>query len=132
MEKFMNKSLAILIGGLAVSSMAPAMAASYSYSDMKARQKMVQAATEQGDDSAGARATALQDAQNVAMSRQIPKPTLAERHADVIASAVYPQSGPSMAALQAKNTAMSLAMARQTQNLGTREAERQMEEEATP
>lgn len=129
----MNKSLALLIGGLAVSSMVPAMAASYSsYSDMKARQQMVQSATEQGVVTSGARATAWQDAQNVAMSRQIPKPTLAERHADVIASAVYPQSGPMMAALQAKNTAMSLAMARRTQYLGTREAERQMEEEATP
>jgi hypothetical protein len=132
MEKFMNKSLALLIGGLAVSSMAHAMAASYSSADMKARQQMVQSATEHGVVTSGARATAWQDAQNVMLSRQIAKPSLAERHADVIASAVYPQSGPSTAALQAKNTAVSLATTRQTQYLGTREAERQMEQEATP
>ncbi len=128
----MNKSVALLIGGLAVSSMAPAMAASYSSADMKARQQMVQSATEQGVVTSGARVTASLDAQNVAISRQFPKPSLAERQVDVIASAVYPQSGPSMAALQAKNTAVSLAFARQTQYLGTREAEWQMEQEATP
>ncbi len=130
----MNKPhvLALLITGLAASSVAPAMAASYSSADMMARQQMVQSATHQGVDTSGARATAFQDAQNAALSRQFSKPTLAERHAEVTVATIYPQSGPSMAALDAKNTAISLAMAPQTQHLGTRGAERRMAEEATP
>ena len=97
----MNKPFAILIAGLAMSSMAPANAAFYSSADVKARQQMVQAMrARRGHD--GARATAKQEAENVALSRQMPAPTIAERRADVIASAVYPQSGPTMAALASK------------------------------
>ena len=52
MEKFMNKPLvvALLVTGLAVSSVAPAMAASYSSADMMARQQLVQSVTHQGVD----------------------------------------------------------------------------------
>jgi len=128
----MNKPLALLIGGLAVSSIAPAMAASYSYPDMKARQQMVQSVTQAAVVTSGARATAWQEAQNVAISSEIPKPTLAERHADILGAAIYPQSGPSMAALAANNTVVSLAIPRQTQYLGSSRVERQLEEEATP
>ena len=130
----MNKPFAILITGLAMSSMAPANAAfdSYSSADMKARQQMVQAMTEQGEDTTGARATARQDAENVAMSRQVPKPTVAERRAEVIGSAVYAQSGPSMAALAKKNSEMSKEMPKATMKLGTPAANQFLEEAATP
>ncbi len=128
----MNKPFAILVAGLAMSSIAPAQAAFYSSADVKARQQMVQAMTEQGDDTTGARATARQDADNVAMSRQVPKPTIAERRADVIASAVYPQAGPSTAALAKKNSDMSKEMPKATMRLGTPAAEQFLEESATP
>lgn len=128
----MNKPFAILIAGLAMSSMAPANAAFYSSADVKARQQMVQAMTEQGDDTTGARATARQEAENVALSRQIPAPTIAERRADVIASAVYPQSGPSMAALAKTNSDMSKEMPKATIRLGTPAAEKFLQESATP
>ena len=128
----MNKPFAILIAGLAMSSMAPANAAFYSPADVKARQQMVQAMTEQGDDTTGARATAKQEAENVAVSRQIPAPTVAERRAEVIQSAVYPQYGPSMSALAKKNTEISKQMARAPMKLGTPAAEQFLEESATP
>ena len=128
----MNKPFAILIAGLAMSSMAPANAVFYSSPDVKARQQMVQAMTEQGEDTTGARATAKQRAENVAVSRQIPAPTVAVRHAEVIGSAVYAQSGPSMAALAKKNTEMSKQMPKATMRLGTPAAEQFLEEAATP
>ena len=128
----MNKPFAILIAGLAMSSMAPAQAAFYSSADVTARQQMVQAMTEQGEDTTGARATARQDADNVAMSRQMATPTIAERRADVIASAVYPQAGPSMAALAKKNSDMSKDLPKATVRLGTPAAEQFLEEAATP
>ena len=93
---------------------------------------MVQAMTEQGEDTTGARATRMQDAENVALSRQVPVPTIAERRAEVIASAVYPQSGPSMAALAKKNSDMSKEMPKATMRLGTPAAEQFLEESATP
>ena len=127
----MNKPFAILIAGLAMLSMAPANAA-YSSADVKARQQMVQAMTEQGEDTTGARATAKQEAENVALSRQMPAPTIAERGADVIASAVYPQSGPTMAALAKQNTEMSKQMPKATVRLGTPAAEKFLEESSTP
>jgi hypothetical protein len=132
MESMMKKPLAILIAGLAMSSLAPAQAALPSPADMKARQQMVQSMTEGGDDTSGARATALQDAQNVAVSRGIPSPTIAERRTDVIAAAVYPQAGPSAAALGAKNTAVSKDLAKATVKLGTPAAEQWLQKEATP
>ena len=128
----MNKPFAILIAGLAMSSMAPANAAFYSSADVKARQQMVQAMTEQGEDTTGARATAKQEAESVALSRQMPAPTIAERRADVIASAVYPQSGPTMAALAKANTEMSKQMPEATLRLGTPAAEKFLEESSTP
>ena len=128
----MNKPFAILVAGLAMSSMAPANAAPYSSVDVKARQQMVQALTEQGENTTGARATASQDAQNIAVSRHMPAPTIAERHDDVIAAAVYPQSGPTMAALAKKNTEMSKQLPRTTMRLGTPAAERFLEESSTP
>jgi hypothetical protein len=99
---------------------------------MKARQQLVQSTTQAAVDTNGARATAAQEAQNVAVSREIPKPTLAERRADVIAGAVYPQAGPSAAALAQKNAALSKQVAKSTVNLGTPAAEQWLEQEATP
>jgi len=131
MEIVMNKPFTILIAGLAMSSMAPANAAFYSSSDVKARQQMVQAMTAQGEDTTGARATAKQEAENVALSRQMPAPTIAGR-AEVIAGAVYPQSGPTMAALAKTNTEMSKQMPKATVRLGTPAAEKFLEEAATP
>jgi hypothetical protein len=132
MEIVMNKPFAVLIAGLTMASLAPAQAALPSPADMKARQQMVQAATEGGDDTSGARATALQEAQNVAVSRGIPSPTIAERRTEVIGSAVYPQAGPSAAALDAKNTAVSKDLPKATVNLGTPAAGQWLQKEATP
>jgi hypothetical protein len=132
METFMNKPFAILIASLAMSSMAPANAAFYSSADVNARQQMVQAMTEQGENTTGARATASQDAQNMAASRQIPAPTMAERRAEVIGAAVYPQSGPTMAAMAKTNTEMSKQMPKATMKLGTSAAEKFLEESSTP
>jgi len=127
----MKKPLAILIAGLAMASLAPAHAA-LTRPDMQARQQMVQSATEGGDDTSGARATAMQEAQNVAVSREIPSPTIAERRTDVVAGAVYPQAGPSAAALDAKNTAVSKDLSKATVKLGTPAAEQWLQKEATP
>ncbi len=127
----MKKVLAILIAGIAMSSLVPAYAA-MSPADMKARQQMVQSMTEGGDDTSGARATAMQEAQNVAVSREIPNPTIAERRTDVIGTAVYPQAGPSAAALDAKNTAVSKDLSKATVKLGTPAAEQWLQHEATP
>ena len=126
----MNKPFAILIAGLAMSSMAPANAASPA--DVNARQQMLQAVAEQGDNTTGARATAKQAAESVAQSRQMPAPTMAERRAEVIGSAVYPQSGPTMAALAKKNTEMSKEMPKATMKLGTPAAEKFLEDASTP
>ena len=128
----MNKPFAILIAGLAMSSIAPANAAFYSSADVTGRQQMVQAMTDQGENTTGARATASQDAQNIAVSRQIPAPTIAERRAEVIGAAVYPQSGPTMAALAKTNAAMSNQISRAPVSLGTPAAEKFLEEAATP
>jgi hypothetical protein len=129
----MNKSLTFLLAGLAASSMAAAAnAASFSTADTKARQQMVQSTTESAVGTTGARATALQDAQNVALSRQFSEPNSTERHADEMASAVYPQSGPMMATMSANNTAVSKQLPSQSFNLGTLAAERWMQEAATP
>ena len=106
-EMLMNNPLAATVVGLAIASMAPSYAASYSSAEMRARQELVQSVTEAAVATTGARATAAQDARDVAISRQIPGPTLAERRADVLAGAVYPQSGPSTAALAASNAAVS-------------------------
>ena len=103
----MNKPLGATLIGFAIASMAPAYAATYSSNEIRADQQLVQSMTQAAVDTAGARATAAQDAHDVAISRQTPVPTLAEQRADVIASAVYPQSGPATAALAAKNAAIS-------------------------
>ena len=128
----MNKPLAFLIAGIAASSVVHANAMPYSPADAKARQQMAQSTTEAAVATSGGRATAWQDARNFAISSRIARPTTAERHADVMHAAVYPQSGPSMAALAAKNTAMSRAVPRQTENLGAPAVERAMEEASTP
>ena len=128
----MNRPLAFLLAGLTASSMVAASAASYSSEDVKARQQIVQSTTESAVDTTGARATASQDARNVALSRQFMLPDNAERRADTKAAAVYPQSGPSMAALSADNTVVSKQVQLQPFRLGTPEAERWMQEAATP
>ena len=89
----MNKPLGATLIGFAIASMAPTYAATYSSDEIRADQQLVQSTTQAAVDTAGARATAAQDAHNVAISRQTPGPTLAERRADVLAGAVYPQSG---------------------------------------
>jgi hypothetical protein len=127
----MNKPLALLIAGLAASSMA-AQATSLSSADVKSRQQMVQSATESAVATTGARATAWQDAQNVALSRQFSLPGSSERRTEEMASAVYPQSGPATAAMSASNTAASKQQLPQAYKLGTPEAERFMEGAATP
>ena len=128
----MNKSLALLAVTLVTSSLSTANAASFSSADMKARQQVVENTTQSAVDTSGARATAVQDAQNVALSRQVANPTGTDRLADVVGSAVYGQSGPAMATLSASNTALSKPLPPQTMNLGTPAAEKWMEEAATP
>jgi hypothetical protein len=128
----MNKPLALLLASVAASSMATANAASLSTQDTKARQQMVQSTTEAAVDTNGGRATAWQDAQNVALSRQFGLPGGAQQRAAEQAAAVYPQSGPAMAALSANNTALSKQLPSQGFRLGTPEADRFMEEAATP
>ena len=93
---------------------------------------MVQAMTEQGRTRRARARPQSSEAENVAVSRQIPAPTVAVRHAEVIGSAVYAQSGPSMAALAKKNTEMSKQMPKATMRLGTPAAEQFLEEAATP
>ena len=93
----MNKSLAAIALSLVASSLTTANAASFSSADMKARQQLVEITTQSAVDTSGARATAAQDAQNVALSRQVANPTSADRLAEVVGSAVYGQSGPGMA-----------------------------------
>jgi hypothetical protein len=132
LEIVMNKPFAILIAGLAMSSIAPANAAPYSPADVNAGQQMVQAMTEQGENTTGARATAKQAAESVSLSRQMPAPTMAERRAEVIGAAVYPQSGPTMAAMAKKNTEMSKQFPKATVKLGTPSAEKFLEEASTP
>lgn len=128
----MNKPLAFLLASFAATSLAHANAAPFTSTDTKARQQTVQSTTEAGVDTSGGRATARLEAQNVAISNRIAPPTIAEKKADVVQAAVYPQSGPSMAALAATNTALSRAVPPQTQYLGAPAVERQMEEDATP
>ena len=106
----MNKPLGAALIGFAIASMAPTYAATYSSDEIRADQQLVQSMTQAAVDTAGTRATAAQDAHNVAISRQTPSPTLAERRADVLAGAVYPQSGPATAALAANNAAISRQM----------------------
>jgi hypothetical protein len=103
----MNKPLGATLIGFAIASMAPTYAATYSSDEIRADQQLVQTTTLAAVDTTGARATAAQDAHNVVISRQTPGPTLAERRADVLAGAVYPQSGPATAALAADNAAIS-------------------------
>jgi hypothetical protein len=117
----MNKSIAATVIGLAIASVASAHAETYGSAEIRANQQLVQSTTAAAVDTTGARATAAQEARDVAMSRHTPGPTLAERRADVIASAVYPQSGPATAALDAKNTAVSRQLPGPT--LGERRAD---------
>jgi hypothetical protein len=128
----MNKSLALLAVSLVTSSLTTANAASFSSADMKARQQIVEFTTQSAVGTSGARATAVQDAQNVALSRQVANPTSTDRLAEVVGSAVYGQSGPGMASLSTSNTALSKQLPPQTMNLGTPAAEKWMEEAATP
>jgi hypothetical protein len=106
----MNKTLAATVIGLAITSVAPSQASTYGSAQIRSDQQLVQSITEAAVDTAGARATAAQDAHNVAISRQTQGPTLAERRADVLAGAVYPQSGPATAALAASNATASRQM----------------------
>jgi len=129
----MRKLTALCIAGLFGVATLPASAALFTpTADMKARQEMVRTATESDAAPSGSRATASQEAENVALSRQIAPPTLAEHIAEVKASAVYGQSGPDMATLEKKNLAISKELPKQTMKLGTPEAEHQLALAATP
>jgi hypothetical protein len=109
-EMFMNKPLAATVIGFSMTLMASAHAETYGSAAIRADQQLVQSTTQAAVDTAGTRATAAQDARNVAISRQTPSPTLAERRADVLAGAVYPQSGAATAALAANNATVSRQM----------------------
>ncbi len=128
----MELSSNILVAICTLAVVCQADAAPYSATDARMRQQIVQSTTVSAVDTSGAPATALLDARNVAQSRQYSPPTLDEHRADVIAAAVYPQWGPSTAAMGASNTLLSRQLPRQTMKLGTPEAERWMEEAATP
>ncbi len=129
----MRKLTALFIASLFGAATLPASAALFTATpDMKARQEMVRTATESDAAPSGSRATASLEAENVALSRQLAPPTLAERIAEVKASAVYGQSGPDMAALEKKNLAISKELPKQTMNLGTPDAEHQLALAATP
>ncbi len=128
----MNRSLAILIAGGALAAACQANASLYNSTDAKQKQQLVQSTTTSEVDTSGARAIALLDARNVAVSSQYSAPNFDTHRADVKAAAVYPQSGQATAAQEAKNVALSRQLPRQTMNLGTPAAERWMQEKSTP
>jgi hypothetical protein len=107
MEPVMIKPLATVAVVLIMASNASGHATSYRSADVTSQPQLAESVTQPAVATTGARATAAQDARNVGISRQISDPTPNERRADVIGTAVYPQSGPAMAALAKRNATVS-------------------------
>lgn len=129
----MNKLLATLIMG-ALASPAAAQTAAPSPNATE-RQGAVQSATQMGDNSGNARATAAQQQRNVKASKQVPKLSKSEKSQlakDATRLDVNPENSSGAAAtavMQKQTTAVSRSTPKQNVELRTKEGSRQLDKE---